>query len=188
MTKKRLILVALVFAVAVATSIALLRGRNAIFLETPTARYRVISAQFESGTNLVFAQDEPIKAWYRGMRWKMRKPLQGFQGPFSFRDGINRHAAAVLCEGKLNYSRPIGQDVKVDCINSDGRMVRFNGIMTVERNDGRFWIILAYTDAEIVNLHRMGLADAEVTNFAPRQIRFIRKSDDSALIQLDLSH
>jgi hypothetical protein len=193
MTRIRLILAAAVLAVVATTLTALKQTAKPVFLETTTARYRVISARYMSGTNLTFARDQPIKGWYRRQLAKMGRPQPGIWIPWTFPDGGMRHAIVVLCEGQLNSneSKQITEqlmEMNAHCIDAAGGTIRFNRFMGISSNDDRFWLVWEYTDAEITNLHRNGLADFEVTNFCPRQLRLLRKSDHHELTRLELSY
>jgi hypothetical protein len=143
-----------------------------------------------SGTNLTFARDQPIKGWYRRQLAKMGGPLPGIGIPWTFQDGVIRHAIVVLCEGQFNpkESRQMMEEMNTQCIDAAGRTINFNKIMCILRNDGRFWLVWDYADSEITNLHRNGLADVEVTNFCPRQLRLLRKSDYRELTRLEVSY
>ncbi len=189
-TRIRLILAAAVLAVLATTMTVLRQTAKPVFLETTTARYRVISARYMSGTNLTLARDQPIKGWYRRQRTKMGRPLPGIGSPWTFHDGVMRHAIVVLCEGQFNPNegRQMIEQINAQCIDAAGGTISFNRITCVPRNDDRFWLVWEYTDPEITNLHRNGLADFEVTNFCPRQLRLVRKSDHHELTRLELSY
>src|SRR6266516_2671827 len=189
MSKKRLIMAAAAAVLIVTAKIAFKSGMEPVFLETTTVRYRVLNARYMVGTNLIFAQDEPIAAWYRRTRKAVRLPMRGFPGDWTFRDGVKRHAIAILCEGQFpsNQISQIAQEMEAACIDDAGRTIRFSGITAIARNDARFWLIWSYAESELTNLQQSGHADFQVTNLCPRQLCLSRKSDRHEIARLDLS-
>ena len=188
MSKKRLIMAAAAAVLIVTATIAFKPGMEPVFLETTTARYRVLSARYMVGTNLIFAQDEPIVAWYRRTRKAVGFPMRGFPGDWRFPDGLKRYAIAILCEGQFptNLSQ-IAQEMEAACIDDAGRTIRFSGMTSIARNDGRFWYVWSYAESELTNLQQRGYADFQVTNFCPSQFFLFRKSDHHEITRLGLS-
>jgi len=177
-------------AVLVVTATIVFRpSAKPVYLETTTARYRVLSARYVVGTNLSFAQDEPPVAWYRRTRKAVRLPMRGFPGDWTFRDGLKRRAIAILCDGRfpINQMSQIAQENEAACIDDEGRTIHFSGMTSIARNDERFWFVWSYAESELANLQQRGYADFQVTNFCPRQLCLFRKSDHHELTRLELS-
>ena|ERR1043166_611026 len=130
MTRKRLILSAAATLLIAAATIALLPTAEPIFLETPIARYRVLSARLLAGTNLTFARDVPITEWYRRLGKAAGLPVSGVAGGSTFPDGQKRHLIAVLCDGRYptNRAMQIFEEMDAECIDQTGRTIRFDSM------------------------------------------------------------
>ena len=153
--------------------------------ETPTGCYRVINARYASGTNLTFATDKPILESLRRRLDMLGIHLKGSRGDKPFLAGVKVHAISVLCKGPIHDNDLVGMDPA--CFDGAGRRIALNHRMQKPISGDRVYFIFYYTDADNEQLHRLGLADFDVTNFCPRQLVLLRKSDGHELSRLDLS-
>ncbi len=79
-------------------------------------------------------------------------------------------------------------EVEALCTDAAGRTIRLQNGHFFFGTEKIVWFIWFYSDSEIGVLHRWGLADVEIANFCPRQLRLIRKSDRHELTRLELAH
>ncbi len=165
--------------------IALWPSGKPLFLETPAGRYRVITARYVTGTNLTFPVERPIFEWLRRRLDMAGIHLKGSRGTKPFKPGVKVHAISVLCQGHIDDDNLMGMDPA--CIDGAGRRIRLNHRMQRPISGDRVYFIFYYADADGEQLHRLGFADFDVTNFCPRQLVLLRKSDGHELTRLDLS-
>ena len=185
MTTKPLILAGAGLAIFAVAIIALWPSGKPRFLETPAGQYRVITARYVSGTNLTFATDRPIVEWLRRRLDTVGIHLKGSRGNKPFAAGVKVHAISVLCEGHIHDDDLMQIDPA--WIDDAGRRIRLNHRMQKPISGNRVYFIFFYTDADNEQLHRLGVADFDVTNFCPRQLVVLRKSGGHELTRLNLS-
>jgi hypothetical protein len=185
MRTKPIILAGAGIAILVATIVALWPLGKPLFLETPTGRYRVISARYASGTNLTFATGSPILEWLRRQLDMLGIHLKGSRGVMPFAAGVKVQAISVLCKGPIHDNNLTGMDPAF--VDGAGRRIPLNHRMQKPISGDRVYFMFFYTDADNERLHRLGFADSDVTNFCPRQLVLFRKSDGHELTRLNLS-
>ncbi len=198
--RKRIVIAASVLAVITGVLISALSTKPGSFLQTTTGRYRVMTAQFVSGTNHVFAINTPQRMWWKRQMGKMGIHVAGREWPDPpMWPGHKMHVISVRCEAleAANSNTRLTarsqellrgmSEVEAECIDEAGRKIRLKNVIFPFGTEKIVWFVWYYSDAEIGALHRWGLADTEITNFSPRQLRLIRKSDRHELTRLDLS-
>ena len=184
MSKKFLSLAAVLLSVLVLRMVAR-PSRGAAFLETNKARFRVISAQYVHGTDMVFSTDNPIAELGRRLLDRFGIHVSGSRGWKPFSQGVPIHAIAVLCQEALPNEDLMGVDAQ--CITASGQIIRLTTATIRHCSSARVYFIFYYGDNNISQLHLMGWADSDVTNFCPKRLCILRKSDHHELSNLELS-
>ena len=190
MTRNRLILAAAAVLVIVVSTIVFWPDTQPVLLETTLGRYRVLSARVLVGTNLTFARDEPIGAFYRRAAKAAGLHVSGVSDGYSLGSGSQKkQVIAVLCDGHYptNSSTQIFQAIAAESMDEIGRTISFGSMTFIARNDARFWILWEYGETELATLEGV-YTNRYVTNFHPKQLLLFRKSDHHELTRLDLSH
>jgi hypothetical protein len=182
-------------------AIGVLRAKPDTFLETTTGRYRVVTARFASGTNHSFIVNTPLRMWLKRHLSPLGIHLAGREWPDPpMWPGRTMHVISVRCEAReaansdsrlsaRNQELLQGMSaVEAECIDDTGRTIRLKNGHFFFGTEKIVWFVWFYSDPEIGVLHQWGLAESEITNFCPRQLRLIRKSDHQELTRLELAH
>jgi hypothetical protein len=154
-------------------------------LQTDKARFRVIRARYVHGADLSFSIDNPIAEWGRQALDRFGIHLRGSRRLRPFSRGVPIHAIELLCEETLANEDLSGVDAQ--CITESGQIVHLTAWITQHCASGRIYFIFYYADNTINQLHMMGWADSDVTNFCPKRLCILRKSDHHELSNLELS-
>ena len=154
-------------------------------LQTDKACFRVISARYVHGTDLVFSTDNPIAEFGRQVLDRFGIHLRGSRGLRPFSRGVPIHAIEVLCQEALPNEDLSGVDAQ--CITESRQTIRLTSSVIQHCSSGRVYFIFYYGENSISQLHMMGWADSDVTNFCPKRLCILRKSDHHELSSLELS-
>jgi hypothetical protein len=160
--------------------------RKPVYMETAKGRYRVISARYVHGTNITFSAEFPWVLWGRKLLDRVGIHLAGSRPGSPFARGMGIHTIAILCDGRVP-----DEDltlIEAECKTESGQTVRLNHRMKLAGSGSRVCILFYYADYDIPLLRLMGMADSEVDDFSPRQLRIMRAADRKELSILNLSH
>jgi len=92
----------------------------------------------------------------------------------------------VLCDGPIPSATKILTEIEAECFDVAGRLLPFDRMQCIERNDSRFWLIWYCPDSALADRKARGLAEFNATKFSPRRLRLLRKEDHRELTMLEL--
>lgn len=196
----RIIATVAIVALIVASGTGVFMSSPKLYLETTTGRYRVVEAKFSSGSNHLFTVNTPARMWWKRQMLKVGINVAGRTRPDGpMWGGQKMNVISILCEASGNAgsealiaarSREINEGIsgmEAECVDDAGNVIRLKHVLTPFGTEQIVWFVWHFSDEEIAGLHRMGLSDVVITNFCPRQLRLIRKSDRAVLTRLELA-
>jgi hypothetical protein len=151
-------------------------------------QYEVLSAEFRTGTNIMFDSESAILPWGRRQMDKLGVHLKGPRSSrnSAFAPGRRMYVIAILCKGNGRTVSLSPDSHRFKASQANGRTIELKGRSFTFYSPDRFYLYWAYEEEEFAKL--IGYPSLDSTNFVPTELSVCQRSDGREVAEIKLKH